>query len=154
MVRDPAQYDGLGGGGSERLDALEQGDEVGEDGRGVLFPTLAHVLLGILGGRLKEEAHLRPQFADEVGARLDHRHRAREVVKVLPQNFAHRVLSFVLNQRFSQRAVVHAADVLVVEPLALLEVELGTLLGAVLKGESLDEFVHRHQFAVVAGVPS
>ena len=57
-------------------------------------------------------------------------------------------------EQLCQLVVVHVHQVLVVEPLALLEVEFGALARTVVDGKFLDELVHREHLAVVTGIPA
>ena len=57
-------------------------------------------------------------------------------------------------EQLCQLVVIHINEVLVVEPLALLEVKFGALAGAVVDAEFLDEFIHRENLTVVTGIPA
>ena len=166
-------YPGIDGGllgfGGEVGEGFKLGSESGHIGSGGVGPVLTDELILAVegGGSLEEEVAERPEVAEETniallgGSRIlgigvfdDLGLHQRDDLCGLFSSGGDALLSEDVEESRGQSLVGLLEEVFTIEPPALHEVELGTILGALVETELVNEFLHSKEFLVGAGVPT
>ncbi len=148
---DPVEHDLLCVGRSHIVDALEHSDKLLHDGGGLGTPAFLHILFCICLGSLEEEIALSPEIGHEIGATFHHAHGLGNIFGI---GVGDAMFGKHRHEELGKHSIVGLPKILMIEPYTLLIVEFRATLRAMFEREFLNQVVHRHELAVVAGIPA